>query len=333
MRYSTPSLHPPNRRTRAAVPPADDLSPPSANAPGSMREPAPASDREAAPPSKKKGERRRDRAVRRMGAFVQRLQMLTGVLVVLAASVLVAWGLRRYLHQSPRFSVATVAVEGTKRLTQQRVARAAGIASGSNIFEIDEETAEAKLLTSDPWVESAKVRKELPDTIHVRVVERDPRLAANIDGKLFLIDGKGNPFKEAEPGDPMDFPIVTGLRNDDLNKDREGVLKRLRVALELLADLDEESVSERFPIQEVHLDEVGGITVVAGVEALTLVFGEPPFRAKVQKAARVFSELRARQAKAEVVFLDNRAHPERVVVRMRNERSSPKAGEKRGEPQ
>ncbi|MBM4359427.1 MAG: FtsQ-type POTRA domain-containing protein [Deltaproteobacteria bacterium] len=266
-----------------------------------------------------------------MGAFIQRLQMVTGVLVVLAASVLVAWGLRRYLHQSPRFSVANVVVEGTRRLSSQRVARAAGLSAGRNIFEVDERSAEAKLLANDPWVESVKIRKELPDKVHVRIVERDPRLAANIDGKLMLVDGKGNPFKEAEAGDPMDFPIVTGLRAEQLQKDREGVLGRIRTALELLGDLDDEKVSERFPIQEVHLDEVGGVTVVAGVEALSLVFGEPPYRTKVQKAARVFGELRARQAKAEVVFLDNRAHPERVVVRMRNERASARGAEKKGE--
>jgi len=241
--------------------------------------------------------------------------------VVVAASVMVAWGLRRYLHKSPRFAVTNVVVDGVKRLSPQRVSRAAGIAAGHNIFDIDEESAAAKVRV-DPWVESAKVQKALPSTVHIRVVERDPRLAANIDGKLFLVDGRGLPFKAAEPGDPVDFPIVTGLRADELARDAESTSRKLRTALELLAELDEERIAERFPVQEVHIDELGQLTAIVGAEALSLVFGEPPFRAKVQKAARIFAELRTRQAKAEVLFLDNRAHPERVVVRMRNERAS-----------
>jgi cell division protein FtsQ len=258
---------------------------------------------------------------RRGRPLFQKLQVMTGVIVVVAASVMVAWGLRRYLHKSPRFAVTSVVVDGVKRLSPQRVSRAAGIAAGNNIFDIDEESAAAKVRV-DPWVESAKVQKALPSTVHIRVVERDPRLAANIDGKLFLVDGRGLPFKEAEPGDPVDFPIVTGLRAEELARDGESTSRKLRTALELLADLDEERVAERFPVQEVHIDDLGQLTAIVGAEALSLVFGEPPFRAKVQKAARIFAELRTRQAKAEVLFLDNRAHPERVVVRMRNERAS-----------
>jgi len=245
----------------------------------------------------------------------------TGVIVVMAASVLVAWGLRRYLHQSPRFAVANVVVEGANRLTTARVTRGAGVAVGNNIFDIDEDAAAARVM-ADPWVESAKVRKELPETLHIHVTERDPRLLASIEGKLFLVDGRGSVFKESEPGDPADFPVVTGIRAEELKNDPESVGRRLRGALELLADLDQERVSERFPIQELHLDEIGNITVTAGAEGLSLVFAEPPYRAKVKKAVRIFAELRGRQAKADVVFLDNRAHPERVVVRVRNERAS-----------
>lgn len=327
MRHSSPSIHPPNRRTHPpgepATPPPDSLG----GVPLSSRTSAPPSNRKV-PPPKPKRSRRRDRAVKRLGDFIQRLQLLTGVLVVIAAAVLVAWGLRRYLHKSPRFSISTVTVEGTRRLTRKRITQAAGVAPGTNIFQIDEHAAEAKLTSTDPWVDSATIRKELPDTLHVKIVERDPRLLANIGGRLFVIDEKGEPFKELEPGDPTDFPVLTGLRPEELDNDRASAVARIRLALALVADLEDHGVSARFPIQELHLDELGGIAVVAGTEGLSLVFGEPPYRHKVEKAARIFSELRARQVKAESIFLDNRAHPERVVVRMRNDGNSSKNAEK-----
>ena len=54
-----------------------------------------------------------------------------------------------------------------------------------------------------------------------------------------------------------------------------------------------------------------------GTDGLSLVFGRPPFRAKVAKADRILEELRFRKVKRAVMFLDNEAHPERVVVRMK----------------
>src|SRR5207244_2204490 len=73
--------------------------------------------------------------------WLQRLSLFTGVMVVMAASVLVAWGLRRYLHHSPRFSIATVDVQGNHRLTPLQIAKSAGITTGDNIFDLDEEHA------------------------------------------------------------------------------------------------------------------------------------------------------------------------------------------------
>ena len=47
------------------------------------------------------------------------------------------------------------------------------------------------------------------------------------------------------------------------------------------------------------------------------MLGGPPFRRKLEQAARVVAELDRRGAKAETIMLDNDARPERVVVRMR----------------
>ena len=57
--------------------------------------------------------------------------------------------------------------------------------------------------------------------------------------------------------------------------------------------------------------------VILGREAIALYLGLPPYRDKIEQASRVLSEVARRKAQAQVVFLDNNAHPERVVVRMR----------------
>ncbi len=303
MRKSSVSVAPPNRKSQAETP-ADG-----------EHDDAPAA------------ERAEPRAWLR---WLQGFQVVTGVIVVMAASVLVAWGLRRYLHKSPRFAIATISIDGNRRLTPAQIDKRAGLATGDNIFGLDEERAAAAILT-DPWVESATVKKELPDAVHVQIVEREPRLVASIEQKLFLVDAKGVLFKEAEAGDPSDLPVVTGIRPEDAAGDREGVTLRLRRVLDLLADLEGQQIAERLPIQEIHASDDGELTVFAGGDGIALVFGEPPYRVKVEKAKRIFAELRARQVKADVLFLDNRAHPERVVVRMRADGAVARADKPREE--
>jgi cell division protein FtsQ len=248
--------------------------------------------------------------------WMQRLSMVTGIIIVISASVLVAWGLRRYLRTSPRFSVRDVPVEGHQRRTPHQLIKRAGLGDGVNIFSI-EEAKVATLLEADPWIETAEVAVDLPNTVRISVVEREARALAVLDGQLYLVDTKGNIFKRVVEGDPMDMPVVTGIRPDDIAADREETTQRVRRSLDLVADLERAGIARRYPIQEVHIDPDSSVTITVGSDGLSLVFGTPPFRAKVAKAARILEELRYRKVKRAVLFLDNKAHPERVVVRMK----------------
>jgi cell division protein FtsQ len=61
----------------------------------------------------------------------------------------------------------------------------------------------------------------------------------------------------------------------------------------------------------------GGAVLTVGKDGVTLELGHGPWRKKLLMAARVIGRLRAKGQQPGIVFLDNEAHPERVVVRMR----------------
>ena len=61
----------------------------------------------------------------------------------------------------------------------------------------------------------------------------------------------------------------------------------------------------------------GTTTLVVGSSGITFHLGKGPVRQKLLMAARVLARVRARQQTPTIVFLDNEAHPERVVVRLR----------------
>jgi cell division protein FtsQ len=91
---------------------------------------------------------------------------------------------------------------------------------------------------------------------------------------------------------------------------------RLRRALELLADLERAKVAKRYPVHEIRIADDGALTLTVSRDGIALAFGLPPYRGKIDKAERILGELRHRKVKPAAVFLDNTAHPERVVVRM-----------------
>jgi cell division protein FtsQ len=249
----------------------------------------------------------------RLASFAK---MVFGAAVVLAASVAVAWGARRYILTSPRFAVRTVLVEGNGRRSAEQLATAGGVAVGKNIFALDLAQAAASIMT-DPWIENAKVTRKLPATIHIAVAEREARAVVTIGGELYLVTREGDLFKRLSGEDPSDLPVITGIDPEAVARDRAGVVLTLKRVLDVADDLERSPVAKRYPIEEINVEKDGALVVTIGREAIALHLGQPPYRGKIEQAARVLGEVSRRKANASVLFLDNVAHPERVVVRMR----------------
>lgn len=239
-----------------------------------------------------------------------------GIVVVIAASIAVAWGIRHHVMSSPRFGVKTIRVEGTAKRTPEQVAALAGVESGKNIFRIDMEAAKLRIL-QDPWIEKATVTRKLPSTITIEVTEREAAAAVTIGSDVYLCTHEGELFKKIEPGDPGNLILISGPLAEQITKDRASVVKRVRGALDLLAQYERKGPNKRLPIQEIHLLPDGTARMTVGKEAVTLELGRQPYGNKITKAARVLDEVARRNAEPSVVFLDNDAHPDRVVVRMR----------------
>jgi cell division protein FtsQ len=250
------------------------------------------------------------------GRVSRGLQLVAGAAVVVAASISVAWGARRYVTTSPRFAVRTVLVEGERRRSAVAVADAAGVAVGKNIFALDLHHA-GQLLAQDPWIERATVTRKLPSTVAISVVEREAYAAAVINGELYLATRDGDLFKKLGEDDPSDLPVVTGITAEQIARDRAGVVLAVKRVLDVVEDFERTGIAKRYPVEELHLEKDGVLTVTIGKEAIALHLGMPPYRDKIEQASRVLNEVARRKANAQVIFLDNDAHPERVVVRMR----------------
>ncbi len=244
------------------------------------------------------------------------LRLGLGLALVVGTSVSVAYSVRHYALTSPRFSIQEVNLIGGKRVSPQQVQDQAGVVLGSNVFALDTAVAEKKLL-ENPWISEARVTRDLPRSLRIEVKEREPAALAVFSDRLYLVTAEGEPFKALSPGDPADFPLITGASVEGLSRDRARELDRVRIGLEVLEQYSRVPLSKTQPAQEVHLADSGDITLTAGKEGITFELGKDSYRRKLLMGEQVVAEMRKKGRSPGIVFLDNLAHPERVVVRMK----------------
>jgi cell division protein FtsQ len=236
------------------------------------------------------------------------------MIVVIGSSV--AWGARRYVRTSPRFAVKEIFTLGGKRRGADDIASIAGIDKGQNVFAIDLDRARARL-TADPWIESAEVTRQLPGTNTVRVAEREAAGIVAMAEGTYLVTRDGAVIKRIETGDPLDLPVITGIPLKTLVEDREGATRAVRHALDLALDYDRSPLAARSPLQEVHVEPNGDMTLVIGKSSVVVRMGAAPYRRKLEQAVRIVLEVDRRGGKPDTIMLDDEARPDRAVVRMR----------------
>ncbi|HEY0137560.1 MAG TPA: FtsQ-type POTRA domain-containing protein, partial [Nannocystis sp.] len=104
-----------------------------------------------------------------------RARRFIGAGMRLGVAFALAWGLLlgaqqgyQYVTTSARFEAKTVVFEQTPHLSADRLTELMGLAPGTNILAVDVDAVRRKI-EADPWVASATVSRQLPDTLHVAV--------------------------------------------------------------------------------------------------------------------------------------------------------------------
>ena len=260
------------------------------------------------------------------------------VRVVLIGAALAGLGVtthlvKRHLTTAAAFAIDTIDVKGLARVDRAELLATAGIKLGGNVFTLSPEEVRSRLRTH-PWIIDAQVTRTLPSSFALTVKEREPVAIMLVEtcgasgrdddslcdepSLLYLISADGKMFKRVGGKDPVDLPVITGITRKRYSEDPEQRERILRDALSLLSEYRAESLWERSPIQEIHLEPNDGFSIYVGADSLTFVrLGMPPFAAKFRRLKRVFERLGKEQAGAEYVYLDNEQHPDRVAVGMR----------------
>jgi cell division protein FtsQ len=288
----------------AAVPPAFPGRPQNSRV---SREPPPPIE---PPPPRARSPRPQEPWSQRLARWSQSLSAVP-VLVLLAGTVVAGRYGHRWLTHTPQLGARALEVTGNSHCSRDEVLAAARLTVGSNVLAVDLERA-ARQIERLPWVARATVTRQLPDTLRVAIEERAPAALVAVGG-LYLASADGTLFKRAEPGDPVDLPVVTGLSRESFRERPDGAREQVRDSLALMGDLESAQLGSSMRLQEVHRDETGDLSVMLGGTYIWL--GRGPYRSKLSRLRVVLGELHRHGLEASEVHLESDRHPERVTVR------------------
>jgi len=178
------------------------------------------------------------------------------------------WFGYQFVTTSDRFAIDHIEIRGADRLSPELVRSTLPIHQGDNLITADLDAARLAL-RDEPWIATADVRRQLPDTLIVEIKEHSPAVVVELE-HLYLADAAGHPFKRAAPAERSDLPLVTGIPRADYTRDPEGTAHRVLAALDVLRQWH---TADRLAIRELHYDVHGGLALIAREPELVIELG------------------------------------------------------------
>lgn len=127
--------------------------------------------------------------------------------------------------------VTDIEVTGRQTTDASTIMEALGATRGTPILAVDPSRAKEQLQAL-PWVRSAAIERRLPDTLFVRLVERQPLAVWQHDGKQQLIGRDGDVIPVTDLGKFAKLPTVVG---DDAPKYARDFIDMLSTEPDLFA--------------------------------------------------------------------------------------------------
>jgi len=107
------------------------------------------------------------------------------------------------------FAVGDITVAGADRTSTAEVSAALGVARGQSIFTVDATEIRTRLLDL-PWVGDAEVRRNLPGSLSIRLIEKRPFALWQSGKSTVVIDRSGAVITDADSGGFDSLPLFAG---------------------------------------------------------------------------------------------------------------------------
>jgi POTRA domain, FtsQ-type len=204
------------------------------------------------------------------------------------------WAVDEFVFKNPAFAIQHIDIETDGILPKAQLRGCAGVKLGDNLLALDISRVQRDLEYL-PWIQSAAVERVRPNTLKIRVIEREPIAQtvlfepAQDEGKarevIFYFDAEGFVMLplEAHRLEAATFgfdtlPMLTGVAGVDLRPGRQVESHQIQAALHLVSEfsrsamlglVDLTAVDLSTP-QVLQISTSQGTSVTFGIENLEM---------------------------------------------------------------
>jgi cell division septal protein FtsQ len=200
------------------------------------------------------------------------------------------------------FRLKNIEVSDAKHLNREEILALAGVNVGQDLARMNLRRM-GEQLSLNPWVETVRIHRYLPDRLSISITEREPLAIVNMN-YIYYLDKKGAVFKVLNQGDKLDYPVVTGFSEEELSSNPAVTGEALKTTCELLGILREKGAFILADVSEIHYDKGYGFTLFTSSAGLPVKVGAGDFSAKIERFARIYRQLMAQRPSLHYIDLD-----------------------------
>ena len=237
-------------------------------------------------------QRQENRGGERLQGFLKKAIRTVLHILLLTSFVLAGQRMYAYLLETQMFQVRAIEVEGYRKIPKEALLSLVPMEEMSNLFTVRLKKI-AKRFESHPWIEQVRVRKVFPDKICIQVEERKPIAILQLD-EHYYIDSQGVIFSAAGEGDGYDYPFLTGLDRQLMEKEEDVAKHLIMKALEFMRVMERKADLPLKELSEIHMEKRYGIKCFTQSGGLEIRMGWDDFGEKLSRLSFVWSDLRKR---------------------------------------
>ncbi len=271
------------------------------------RRPSPTA-RPAAPNRTKQA--RKERKPLNIRRHLKRIGKILGGVAITALLGFSTYYVYRSLTNVVLFKLDTIEVTRNHTIDKRELIALANVRAGDDLIKLNLKKI-GEQLEKNPWIESVRVKRYFPHTLTIDVTEREPVAVINV-GYLAYLDTKGNVFKPLNDGDSLNYPIITGVTEDDLTRDPTETGRVLQETVKLIAILKQGQLFRLDDVSELHYDKGFGFTLFTALGGIPVRLGTDGYQDKLSRLARIFKELQPQMLTLEYIDLN---YTDKIIVK------------------
>lgn len=213
------------------------------------------------------------------------------------------WALDTFIYENADFAIQKIDVQTDGVISPDQLRRWSGVKPGANLIALDLASVKRNLELV-PAVESVSVERVLPQTLKIRVTERQPIAQVNVSCEgangaivvsVFQLDANGfvmQPLDRRLSTIPLaqmtdQLPVITGLNVFQLQPGHRVDLPQAQAALKLISAFNRSQMAGAVALRSVDVSSPG-VVVATTVRGSEITFGVENFGRQLARWREIY---------------------------------------------